>query len=85
MRLFICTSVLVVSCCLAGCAGEIQDIKAEPAKAIQSTVGTAVNPTVAPQQEGSPGTASYTISVSLTIDPGQGPDGNADGQGKAAQ
>lgn len=85
MRLFISTSVLIIGCCLAGCAGELQGTKVQPAKPIRFVVGTVADSTVAPQQEGSAGSASYAISVSITIDPGQVPDGNTDGQEKTAQ
>lgn len=85
MRLFFLMSMLVVECGLAGCAGELPETAVDSAKAIQSVVGTAAKPAVDPQQEGSASTASYTISVSITIDPGLLPDGGTDAQGTAAQ
>ena len=83
MRAFILTSILAVGCSLAGCAGELQNTKAEPA--IQLVVGAVTNPTVAPQQQASPSTVSYTISVSVTLDPEEVPDGSADGQEQEQQ
>ena len=88
MRRFFLTSMLAIGCNLAGCVGGIQETMVDPVKAVQSVVGTittVTKPTDATQQEGPVGTASYAISVSITIDPGQMPDGSADGQGTTAQ
>lgn len=84
MRLFYVTSVLVVVCSLFGCAGEIPATMAEQAKALQLATGTATKPTVAIQREGSIDTTSYTVSVSITIEPAQVPSGSADDQETAS-
>lgn len=85
MRRFILTNLLVGAFCLAGYAGEPQETTVEPANAVQSAVETVDNPTVPPEQEGSPGTTSFMISVSITIDPGQVPDDSTDVQGAEAE